>query len=190
MERIARKTTAWLIQYEAIAPEDRELYEYAIYTMLITIAPIVMAFIIGGVLGAFWEGLIMIMPFMCVRKFSGGYHAKNATVCMISSWLILVACVYLASQIEYGFWVSLLMGLAVLSLSINSPIDSENRRLDADEEKQYKKVTILISIICLLIHLLLLGFGLKQYAVCVAIGLILSAGLQVPCMIQKLCKKK
>ena len=35
------------------------------------------------------EGLLMILPFMLIRKFSGGFHLKSSTVCLVSSTLLL-----------------------------------------------------------------------------------------------------
>ena len=32
--------STWLIKHSAIKPEDRELYEYAIYSFIITISPL------------------------------------------------------------------------------------------------------------------------------------------------------
>ena len=92
----------------------------------------------------------------------------------------------MAARIEYAWWVSALAVVAMISLSVWSPIDSENRRLEIDEKRQYKKIAVLISVIFLFVHLLLLLLGLKEPAVCIAVGLVLSAGLQLPCVVQSL----
>ena len=136
-------------------------------------------------MGALWESLVMILPFMCIRKFSGGYHAKRASVCMIASCVILCMCIYWASHMEYHVVLSVVMAIAVVSLAINSPIDSESRRLENDEIARYKRVTIAFSGVSLFIHIVLLLLGVERYAVCVAVGLLLSACLQLPCIIQR-----
>lgn len=188
MESLTKRITEWLIANKAVEDADRELYEYAVYCMLITISPLLLVLFIGIFMGTLVEGVFLIIPFMCIRKYSGGYHAKNIKICFIYSCGLLVLCMYLASHIEYGLWVSPLATISVVSLSIWSPVDSKNRRLDPDEKVRYKKKAAGISACFLLVHLLLLLLGEKVLALSIAVGLVLSAGLQVPCVLQSLWK--
>ena len=184
MEHLTKRITEWLIVSKAVEATDRELYEYAIYSMLITISPLFLVMVIGILMGTLVEGVFLIIPFMCIRKFSGGYHAKTFKICFVSSCGLLILCMYLASHINYGFWVSALLLVSVISLSLWSPIDSENRRLEQDEKIKYRRTTIWISLVFTIIHFALLLMGYKYLAVSIAVGLMLSAGLQLPCVIQ------
>lgn len=188
MESLTKRITEWLIANKAVEDADRELYEYAVYCMLITISPLLLVLFIGIFMGTLVEGVFLIIPFMCIRKYSGGYHAKNIKICFIYSCGLLVLCMYLASHIEYGLWVSALATISVVSLSIWSPVDSKNRRLVPDEKVRYKKKAAGISACFLLVHLLLFLLGEKVLALSIAVGLVLSAGLQVPCVLQSLWK--
>ena len=190
MERLTKGITEWLIANKAVDEKDRQLYEYAIHSMLITISPLFLVLIIGIVMGTLVEGVFLIIPFMCIRKFSGGYHAKSFRTCFVSSCGLLVLSMYLAAHIDYALWVSALAVVSMISLSLWSPIDSENRRLEVDEKQQYRKTAILISVVFLFVHLLLLLLRLKELAVCIAVGLVLSAGLQLPCVIQLFRKEE
>ena len=60
MEKLTKAITSWLIENSAIEKRDTELYEYAIYSMLITILPLVLVLIIGIGMGTEIEGMIMI----------------------------------------------------------------------------------------------------------------------------------
>lgn len=40
MEKCTGKIADWLVKYDAIRETDRELYEYAIYSILLTLSPI------------------------------------------------------------------------------------------------------------------------------------------------------
>lgn len=184
MERLTKRITKWLIASKAVEEADQELYEYAIYSILITISPLFLVLVIGILMGTLVEGVFLITPFMCIRKFSGGYHAKTFKICFISSCGLLILCMHLASHITYGLWVSALAFVSVISLYLWSPIDSENRRLEQDEKKKYRRTTIWVSLVFTLIHFVLLLMGYNGLAVSLAVGLMLSAGLQVPCVIQ------
>lgn len=74
---------------------------------------------------------------------------------------------------------------AILSLIALSPIDHENRRLDKDEKKKYKKTAGIISVSFGVIYLILRLFEADKYAVCISIGLFLAAGLQIFCVFQR-----
>ena len=70
MNICASKITNWLIKNGAIVPSDRELYEYALYSMGITIAPLFLVLIIGAFMGALMEGIILIIPFIVVCLYN------------------------------------------------------------------------------------------------------------------------
>lgn len=184
METITKGITNWLIENDAIDSLDRELYEYAIYSMLITISPLLLVLIIGFGMGTVVEGVVFILPFMCIRKFSGGYHAKSAGVCFISSCAILVLCMWLTANLEYNSWITFITTVSVVSLCINSPMDSENKRLDDLEKKRYKKTTAFFAIIFFIGHLICIFQELFWIANSLAVGIFLTASLQLPCLFQ------
>ena len=67
----------WLVESETVHREDKELYEYAVYSLFLTVTPIVLILIIGSLLGKTIQGLIIIFPFMFIRKFSGGNSCQE-----------------------------------------------------------------------------------------------------------------
>ena len=180
--------TEWLIQKEAIDADDKELYEYAVHSLILWLIPVGMVLLIGIVLGAVKEGFIMILPFMVIRKFSGGYHAKQERNCLIASGISLTLCVWMASWLNISIFVHLLLGFAAFSLALCSPIDSKERQLDDTEKLQYRCVTRILVTAFIGIYMLLLFLRLERYAVCIAIGIGLSATLQISCMVKKILK--
>ena len=179
-----------LIESGVIEASDRELYEYAIHSLWLSVAPLIIALVFGIIMGSTKEAVMMIFPFMAIRKFSGGYHAKRERNCLIGSSLLIMLCVFGASYLEYGTVISVCLILAVTSLITFSPIDSENRRLDVDEKSRYKVMTAVIAILFSVLHFILAVSGGESAAVCIAVGLILSAGLQVPCVVKRLMKSE
>lgn len=140
MERCTGKITDWLIKCGAIPETDRELYEYAIYSILLSLSPMLLALAIGALFGSAVQGVLTITPFVILRKFSGGYHAKSARVCFISSSLLLVLCIFLSSVIKCDIKLLVATILSAISLAYFSPLENENRLLSREEQKRYKKV--------------------------------------------------
>lgn len=184
----SRGIVTLLIESGVIEASDRELYEYAIHSLWLLIAPLLLALVFGILMGAPWKAVLMILPFMAIRKFSGGFHAKHERTCLIVSSLLIMLGIYAAAHLEYGAVISICLMLAGISLIVFSPIDSEKRRLDDDEKIRYKVITAVMATVFAVLHLILLVLGLRSAAVCIAVGLILSAGLQIPCVVMRMMK--
>lgn len=182
---IIRCIVNWLIRKGTISSYDRELYEYAGYSLFISLLPVIIIMIMGILMGEFIESILIILPFMCIRKFSGGFHLKYAWLCMIFSCSILYICVCIIVHIKFGFYINIGLMCAIMSLILLSPIDSENRRLEISEIERYRKITIIMSIIFLLVYLIFIFIRCEKYAMCIAEGLILTAILQLPCLLKK-----
>lgn len=178
MERCTGKITDWLIKCGAIPETDRELYEYAIYSILLSLSPMLLALAIGALFGSAVQGVLTITPFVILRKFSGGYHAKSARVCFISSSLLLVLCIFLSSVIKCDIKLLVATILSAISLAYFSPLENENRLLSREEQKRYKKVVIKLLICFGLVELCLLCLGMTEWLVCISIGMMLTAFLQ------------
>ena len=94
MKKCTGAVISWLIQQQAITEEDREIYTYAVDNMVFLLIPLAMVLVIGGIIHTIRQGIVMIIPFMLLRKFSGGYHAKTLFRCMIISCLLLFPVSY------------------------------------------------------------------------------------------------
>lgn len=185
MKYLSKSITRWLIKRETIKIEDKELYEYAVYSFLLTAEPVVLILIIGGLLGKMIEGVAIIIPFMFIRKFSGGIHAKKLWVCMLISFGLLFLAVWLVDKLNINTFLSITVVGAAVSLMWFSPVDSENRRLSMAEKKEYKVITVFMTIVFVTIYGLILHTEFKVYAVGIAEGIILTAMLQIPCMVNR-----
>lgn len=189
MKQLAGEVVSWLIKHDAVEENSRELYEYAVHCLILGMAPMLYAVIIGGIMGELLTSIILILPFMITRKFSGGFHAKSEWTCLVSSCLLLYGSIMVVLRVQHGIWFNGIVLLAVGWLVFFSPIDSENRRLEKDEKKMRKKDTTIVLAIFILGYIGLLMFGKDRYAVCIGMGIILTAGLQVPCVVRIIAKK-
>lgn len=77
------------------------------------------------------------------------------------------------------------MVCAAIGLTVFSPIDSENRRLDLSEKKKYKITAIVLTMVFVIIYCLFSLTDNKTYAICIAEGVILTASLQALCLVEK-----
>lgn len=83
MEKCTDTVVNWMIRCNAINEADKELYKYALYSFFLLVSPLILAGVIGFGLGSVKHGVALIFPFVVLRKFSGGYHAKNLHTCIL-----------------------------------------------------------------------------------------------------------
>lgn len=186
MSKIARNVSVWLYKQQAISKEDIELYEYGILNVIIAIAPVLMVLVIGFFMHGMVEGMIMLIPFLSIRKYSGGYHAPYMWVCTLTSCSLLMLCIYVILHSSWGYAYWGVLGIAMIILWNLSPIDSKNKRLTEKDKIKYRKITRILLLIFLLIVVSFAVLSLTTEAKAVSMGIILTAVLQIPCVIKKL----
>lgn len=188
MEKCTDAVVHWMLKSRVIDEEEEELYNYAVYSFFLLIAPIVLAGGIGLCVGSVKHGVALILPFIVLRKFSGGYHAKNLHTCIWKSSLLLLLCIVLSMHLKCDWKLAIATLIASVSLIVFSPIDSENRRLDADEKRRYKKAAVFCVIFFVLLNITLFFLEKYIYTICFSVGIILTAGLQAPCIVKRICE--
>ena len=180
MKSLSEHLVIWLIRKQMISESDRELYEYSAYITLLAGLPVIITVLIGIAIGKTTESLCIVSAFMLLRKFSGGFHARNAWSCMILSCCTLTACIYLSSYVAYNNILTVVVICLDISMVIVSPVDSQNRRLDDIEKKRYKRIVLIIVAAYTIIYFLLGTNNYTKYSVCIAEAMIITAMFQVP----------
>ncbi len=173
----------WLIRCDSIEEKDRELYQYAVYSVLLSMYPLLFATCFGALIGEIDKSVAIIIPFATIRKFSGGYHTKNSWSCFLWSSLLLLLCIVVSIHMKDGLLLIMAAVVAEMSLIYFSPIDHENRKLDRKERQEYKKMTAIWTSLFLMAAVIFYLVKWEKYSVCISIGIILSASLQIPCII-------
>lgn len=194
IKQISAHVANWLVKEGTVSEVDRELYRYAAYSFLFGLLPFFISVLFGAFMGIVKESLLIMLPFILVRKFSGGYHLQSSRTCfMLSLSVIVAACSstkWLLSHRESYTVFSIIVLLACCSLCSLSPVDSEARKLNKKEKKLFRRLAQMFSLITLLIYYLLLNNRSIHLAVPTGMGLILAAFLQIPCLLHKAVKWK
>lgn len=176
---MSEKIANWLIGQKAISSDERELYAYAVHCLFSLIYPIAFAFVLGIIFGMVMEAIVMIIPFMIIRKFSGGYHADSFGKCLIISSIVIAGALLIGKNIYNGVTLNALYIVASILLIIFSPIDSINKRLDDDDKMFCKKITIVIVLVIFVITEILWCMGYRYYTRFIVVGVILAELLQL-----------
>ena len=189
MQKYTETVAAWLVKCQVIEEQEKELYCYAMESYILFWSPMIIALLLGIIMGKVKESIFVIIPFMIIRKYSGGYHAKHLSVCLICSLLLLLLCILIACSIPANTILMFITLIACLNLIIFSPIDHENRILGLKEKIVYKKVIGIFTSVAYMAVWILRSIGFERETVCICAGVLLTAGLQVPCILKRIIKE-
>lgn len=186
---VSRHIVDWLILKKAVDAEDRELYEYAAYNLMFTSIPLGVFLVICGMMGCFLKGVLLLFALLAVRRYAGGFHAKTPFQCICISSAVLAICFACSTIVQNGWFVGIVTAISATGVFIFSPVDSENRRLDAEEKRRYRLLARRnVCVLCLLYVVCTIA-GYHSFAVCLSIGITSGALAQIVC-IPKLLKQK
>mgnify|MGYP002624233923 CR=1 FL=1 len=188
MNKCVGKAVDWLICRGEIEEKDRELYAYALLNILNTLAPIFLALLIGLILHCTIRMVMMIIPFVMLRKFSGGYHMHSAFLCAICSFALLIACSILSSKLQIPEGNLLIAAGAGISLILLSPRENINKPLTEQDRRRcrYCVMGIVITLYALIVIFYLCGMEIALS--CFGMGMAFTAVLQYPCLLEKMEK--
>lgn len=191
---VSSALTAWLVREKAILTEDTQLYAYAVYSLIWGLLPVIISLLLGMLFGLVIESLVLVLPFILLRKFSGGFHLKSPALCLFCSTALLSGALMAIKElltIPNPTLLTLFVLLAVLSLWLHSPISSVEKKLSCKEIRVFRMVARSIAFFCLTGYILLTFTQQFTISVPLGIGTILTAILQMPCIlkqqIQHLC---
>ena len=142
-----------LEQQNKFTAEDKEIYRYGIQQGLNLALNILTTIIIGCLCGMLYPSILFLLSYMPLRSFCGGYHAKTHLRCYIYS-VIMITCILLVtkyftfSTLVYEFltWISFIVILLL------APVEDQNKTLDSDEKKVFRKRAYVIAALEMLIY--------------------------------------
>lgn len=160
VEKISKEIAKGLVQREVIEYEDYEIYEFGVEQLITNFIDLLTLLIVGLVTGMVWQGLMFAVSFMIVRKYAGGYHASTVLRCFLLTNFMTVIVLLVMKYVEIDRFVCL--GIILMSsviIGLLSPVQTENKPLDAIEKLIYRKKTIIalvvettVAVICTLLN--------------------------------------
>lgn len=188
IKKISGAVVNWLIEQQAINQNENKLFAYAVYSLLFGLAPVLIIMLLGLVLDMAYEGVLFAIPFMAIRKFSGGFHVKSPSVCAVTSTGVIAGAYGLINLVRIcgKHWeLSVVVLAAALCTCCLSPIDFDVRRLKPNEIRCFKAISRILSIITVGVYFILLLIKRYNVATPIGVGLIVVTFLQLPCLVKR-----
>ena len=182
IQELSSKVAKWLEQEGAISGEDNGLFSYAVYSLLFGLLPIFIVVILGLAFGMLREGLLMITPFMLIRKFSGGYHLNSSILCVVLSIALLALAMGFIKLIDQNGYIQLLtvfVLLSVVCLCTFSPVENDARKLTDKERQLFRIIACILAVIVVSVYLIMYATISVRYTAAFGLGILLAAILQI-----------
>lgn len=169
-----------LLDNKQIEEDELELYKYGFFLLLSNIFFTILIIVLGLLFGNIFETLIFYISFCTIRHFAGGYHANTEIRCDIITTLFFTVSVFLISlseQRNIKIIVLFLSALSVVTISVLSPLDTPAKPLDSDEKKKYRRISLIILSVIVVLIIISYIFKIKYTLIPCCISLILEAVL-------------
>lgn len=154
INRLSSCIVEGLLRKKHINSDESDMFEYGLFQIFSYVFFAIVTLFCGGVFKCIIESLIFYVAFQFVRKYAGGYHAKTETQCEILSSIMILVCVGLIKISKYyALYIQVLSMtvIAYLIICFLSPIDTPNKPLTNTEYKHFRKISIFISSMLLVI---------------------------------------
>ena len=163
---IAFRTVAKLKESGAIKNEDCDLFVYGFFLIYSSFVAMAITLLSGVAFGVIWESIFFYCAFTPLRNYAGGIHAHTEVVCNIATTVALSGAMLLIRIMKSLGFTPLYIVVMLFSAAIVivlSPMDSEGKRLTANEKTSYKRKTVLILIGILLVSFVSLYFDFFSF---------------------------
>ena len=156
IDKMTNMLTNFIIQHSDAKREDADIIAFGVKYGLITVAEILGMVVISFLMREFIPGAVILIAFISIRVYAGGYHAKTLPRCVVMSTilftLIILGYKMLYLPIIVKGLIALFLGVLIL---IFSPVENDNRRLSKNEKKVFKNRALLFYSISLIIFMLI-----------------------------------
>ena len=181
IDSISNQISQTLFETNAISQKEIPIYNYCLSYFLENVMYCIYILFIAFVSGQILNGLLVIITFLPLKFFAGGYHAKTQRQCYLFSYGIVPCVLFSSSHLCNTFtitWIVLYTVCSILMVCL-APIDTPNKRIAKDKKKQLKKSTFYYMIFLTFLSILLLWANCYQSYLTLSLCVCIMNGNQV-----------
>lgn len=164
IEHTAEKILNYLVKAEVIS-NDKKVMDYYRYGAEITLSSmlnLVLIILIGLFTGKVLESVVFLIVFICIRQFTGGYHANTYLKCNLYLCFSFGLVLFMLEVINLNIMGICGVGLICMVVVILfCPIENENKPIPESNGKRLK-IKALMSFVCVFFISIILCYNHLQ----------------------------
>jgi putative AIP processing-secretion protein len=153
LNKISIKIINYLVDNKYLEHNNYNLYLYGIGRFLSNMIIAISLVLLGIFTGEMANIFIFLLLFVPLRKYAGGFHFNSAFVCFVSSIIAIYFAVDFAKVLYNSIGQIITSLVFFLIILCNTPVESKNKPLSYREKTVFKKKTIIILIIHIVIYI-------------------------------------
>lgn len=166
--RTAETLTKKLKENNTITAEQYEICRYGFQQGLTIILNAVTTIAIGVVFDELWQAVLFMAAYAPLRSYAGGYHAKTAERCYVYSILLMIAVLLAIKYVALPNFICIItLLISCTVIAVLAPVEDSNKPLDSLEQVVYRKTTLMITAIEIIMFFISLTLGWKEMALCI-----------------------
>lgn len=175
-----------MLASQIIPEENAGLVSFGIVQGLRSIAEMLAVLITGFALGMFWQSVILLVTFIPLRIYAGGYHAKTPVQCAIMTWLLFLGSLMWLRFVAELIWRQMFVVLtAGVCIWICSPVEHENKPLEEYEITKYRRRARVIYLTEAVLSTVLYAVGMPELSQTIAAGILMVCGIMMIAVAEK-----
>lgn len=175
-----------MLANQTIPEENAELVLFGIVQGIRSVTEILMILVTGLMLNVFWQAVIILVTFIPLRSYAGGYHAKTPVQCAVMSWLLFFCSFMWLKYMPEFIWLQISMVLiAGICIWICSPVEHENKPLEEYEVVRYGKRARLLYLTEVILAVMLNAAKMTELSRSIVIGIVMVCGVMMAAVAQK-----
>ena len=142
-----------------IQASDIAIVKYSIDYLCQSLIYHIILIFIGILTCHYLFSLIYILVMGCLKHFTGGAHAPNATLCSLLSYSIFLATMYLNNHLIITSETSIcsILSLNIIITLFLAPVECRNKRFDQYQRHRLKRLTSIgVAVISVILGILLI----------------------------------
>ena len=163
MRQIAIRLAETLIVLGIIEEDKKDNYIYGVEFLIMKVIGISIIGIIGILTQKYIETIVFYFTFNGLRKYTNGYHSKNALFCVLESMIVYwMICIVVGETLEkYICPLHMITFFSMFMIYVLSPINTDSIMLDESEMKEHKESIKYVLLIDLLVLMIFINFQIK-----------------------------
>lgn len=157
LEAVSRRIAAAIKKADPDGPTSVEVMEYVLAIKLTEFSAIFLVSIIGWFTGHFFGSLLALGSLMLIRKFSGGIHFSNLTICVFFTTILCIAIPF----INPSLFVIFIANVCSLLIFI---VYAPNHFIYINKTKNHKYYKVICIVICAL------NFFIQSPVICLSLA--------------------
>lgn len=151
--RLSCKIARYMTDRKIIVSDEEEICQYGVQQLLTMTLNLVCTVVLGVIYGMLPESILIMVLYIPLRSYAGGFHAKTSFRCFIYSLIMMVLLLSVIKFLSLGniicSVISIMSGILIYFIS---PVPDKNKPLDKTEYNVFRRKSRQILVAEILVY--------------------------------------